>query len=206
MQASGEVGWDPISVDVQLPWVIRLFVLYTVVVLAVAFFRSLRLAWHLWLFPSRKLSFWKESEERGTVKSLARAALTRKFREILKDDAERSLLSLLRQAEADFLYVWQLYLATAKSIKKLAAFTIVVSIWVFLTRTVAMFGVFGMQKVTSVGLMSGSMMENLTFLELGTAVVMILYAEYAVLEGALRKRKAAWDFVFKTAAQNIREP
>jgi hypothetical protein len=47
------------------------------------------------------------------------------------------------------------------------------------------------------------MTENLTSLELGTAVVMILYAEYAVLEGALRKRKAAWDFVFTTAEQKI---
>jgi hypothetical protein len=172
-------------------------------VLTVAFVRWLRLAWHLWLFPNRKLLSWKEHAEKKPVGTLARAALTRRFCEILKDDAERNLLSPLRLAEADFLYVWRLYLLKAKSIKKLAVFTIVVSIWVFLMRSVEMFSFFGTQKITSFGAISGSMTENLTSLKLGTAVVMILYAEYAVLEGALRKRKATWDFVFTTAEQKI---
>lgn len=203
MQAGGEVGWDPISVEDPVPWAIRFFVLYTVVVLAVAFVRWLKVAWHLWLFPNRKLLSWKESAEKAPIRSRALAALSRRFREILKGDAVRNPLLQLQQVEADFLYAWQLFLLKAKSIKKLAVLTIIVSLWVFLLRSVEMFNVFSIQKTSSIAMVSGYMVENLTSLELGTVVVMILYAEYAVLEAALRKRKAAWDFVFRTVEQNI---
>jgi len=62
-----------------------------------------------------------------------------------------------------------------------------------------MFRQIGIQKVAGIGLLAGSLVENLTFLELGTVIAMILYAEYSVLEGALQRRKIAWDFVIKAA-------
>jgi hypothetical protein len=199
MQDNGPVAWDPISVRYIPPWALRLFVLYVLVVFAVAFVRSLRLSTHLWLFPNRKLARLKQATEQESPSAITIAALAGNFREILKADLGRHLLSSLRQAEGDFLYLWQLYLLKAQSIKKLAVLTILVSFWVFVMRAAEMFSQIGIQKVASIGLVSGVMVENLTSLELGTVVAMLLYAQYAVLEGVLRRRKIAWDFVVKAA-------
>lgn len=201
MQEGGEVGWDPMSVRYSPGWALRLFVLYVLGVVAVAFVRSLRLGMHLWLFPNRKLARFGQSTENGSLASITAAAFTRKFREILKADVARNFSSPLWRKEAHFLYFWQLYLVKVQSIKKLAILTIMVSVWVFLAHRIEMFSYIGIQKITSIGLMSGGIVQSLTSLELGIVSAMLLYAQYALLEGALRRRKLAWDFVVKSAEQ-----
>ncbi len=46
MQESAPVGFDPMY-EGQLPWSIRLFVMYLIVVLLVSCFRAVRLVWDL---------------------------------------------------------------------------------------------------------------------------------------------------------------
>ena len=206
MQDTGEVGWDPISVNYHPPWALRLFMLYIVVVFVIALTKSLRVASHLWVFPNRELGRWKSSAEAQRPSSIGPAAFARNFREIIKANAGGNLLSPLKLGEAEFLYLWRLCLLRAKSIKKLAWLTVGASVWVSLMLGIQMFGYIGAQKVSSLTIWSGSIMENLTALQIGTVAVIALYAQYFVLEGALRRRKTAWDFVLKTAEQSADQP
>jgi hypothetical protein len=198
----GEVGWDPISISYHPPVALRLFVFYVLIVLLVSLVKSLRLSSHLWLFPNRKRTLWKNSNEKQLPGSMAPAALARNFREILKTDLRQAnLLSRLRQAEAEFLYVWQLYVVRAESIKKLCVLTILVAVWVSLILGIQTLTSIGYQKVASLALVSGSIIENLTSLEIGVFAAVVLYAQYFVLERALGRRKATWDYVLSTVAQ-----
>src|SRR6185312_10208966 len=125
MQDDGVVGWDPISIRYTPGWALRLFVFYVLIVFAVAFVRSLRLSTQLWLFPNKKLARLKQGVANASPAAITSAAFAGNFRKVVQADLEQRVLFLfsLRQAEANFLYLWRLYLLKAKSIKKLAAFT-----------------------------------------------------------------------------------
>src|SRR5438270_11445091 len=45
---NSSVGWDPISVDHQLPWPERLFVIYLLLVLGISTIRSINMARQFW--------------------------------------------------------------------------------------------------------------------------------------------------------------
>jgi hypothetical protein len=197
----GEVGWDPISIEYRLPWSIRFFVIYCALVLIIALATTLRLAPHLWLFPNRELTRCRRSSGQVSPGPILTAGFASNFREILKLEVGR-ILSPLRRTEAEFIYLWQIYLLRAKSIIRLAALTFMVSVCVFLMRSIENFSYFGTQKISSFTMISGSIVENLTVLELGTVVLIILYGQYSILESALRRRQAAWDFVLKTSERN----
>jgi hypothetical protein len=199
---NGEVGWDPISIGYQPPWAIRLLVIYCAIVLIIAVVKALKLASLLWFFPDRKLAVWKSASEQAAPSLVARAGFSRNFRTILTSEIRHNLLSPLVQAEADFLYLWQLYMGRVKSIKRLAALTLLISVWVFLMRSIDNFSFFGAQKISSFNLISGTMVENLTCLEAGTLVFIVLYTQYALLEAALRRRKAAWGYIAATAKRS----
>src|SRR5205823_1023851 len=161
MQEGSEVGWDPISIHYSTPWPLRAFVIYVVIVFVVSLVKSLRLSLDLWLFPNRKLVLWKNSSGKQLPRFIAAAALTRNFREILKSDfRETNLWSHLRQGETEFLYRWQLCLFRAESVKKLAALTIIVSVWVSLTLAIQTLSYIGMQKIATLGMIGGSGAQN----------------------------------------------
>jgi hypothetical protein len=68
---------------------------------------------------------------------------------------------------------------------------ILVAVWVSLILGIQTVNVIANQKIASLALMSGSVAQNLTCLELGVFAAVVLYGQYFVLEHALKRRKAA---------------
>ena len=201
MQA--EVGWDPISVGYANPIERRLFVLYLLVVLCIVAVKSLKLAWNLWSFRTKKR---RERLNQSTgvqkAKLLAQFALANNFWWIYEREAPGTPGLALQQAESTFLYRFDVWSTTTTSIMRLSVLTIMIAATTFCIRMLNVFSELATQKVFFGGLATGGLAEAFSLVALGLSVSALFYLLYMFFEGALRKRKLVWNRICREASES----
>lgn len=210
MQAA-QVGWS--VNEARLPWEIRLYFLYLLVVAGVSIARALSLARQFWRFTARRRASPMASDtEAVRADRLATLALSRPFwldasdpasifPSILPDQPEdrAAFLRVLQRAENKFSYISEICAAKVGSLKKLAVLTLLVSAFVLVYGATRILTEITTLKGAPIGLLSGSIAEVLVPLA-GIFISAVLYAVYVAYEGALNRRRARWRYFSATAA------
>jgi hypothetical protein len=190
------VGWDPISVNHHLPWGARLFVLYLIVVLIISLVRSvsiMRMLW--WRAPRGKFSLEGPDSERKTDMLVDFALANR-----LPDDATSSkgnavdLLVTVRRAGGRFLYLWEKCFGKVASLKKLAILTFFFAFLTLASSLATVLKEIAAWKAVGIGFLAGNAAEEVGLFALGIFACAELYALWAIWEGLLARRKAAWNY------------
>lgn len=211
MQAA-QVGWD--VNEARVPWEIRVYFLYLLVVAGVSIARALSLARQFWRFTARRRASPMASDtEAVRADRLATLALSRPFwldasdpasifPSILPDRPEDSaaFLRVLQRAENKFSYISEICAAKVVSLKKLAVLTLLVSAFVLVYGATRILTEITTLKAAPIGLLSGSIAEVLVPLASGIFISAVLYAVYVAYEGALNRRRARWRYFSATAA------
>jgi hypothetical protein len=201
MQDTAQVQWDPASIDVRLPWESRIFIVYLCVISAIFVIKSVNLFWQLWSFRA-KIRLGSDSD---TADSLATLALAHRLpKEIPKGVFTQRSPSLIQQADARFLYVWEICSAKVKSMKRLAILTFLISVLVSTALLLRDIAEIGFEKYIGIGYCAGIMEEVLLTFCSGLCICAILYAAYSFYEGGLARRKISWNY-YCTTIKNKQE-
>jgi hypothetical protein len=197
-----QVGWDPISVNHQLPLEAKLFVLYLVLVIAISFVKSVSLLRQLWpLSMKRQAAGEKTDTKTGQTDLLAGLALANK----LPHDHSDSPPIILQEAASKFVYRGELCAAKVSSIQRLVPLTLLVSTLLLVEGSAKILKDITIEKRVWIGLVSGTAAELLVQTTLGLLVCVALYAVSSFYEGVLTRRKAAWGY-FAARALNQNNP
>jgi len=107
--------------------------------------------------------------------------------------SESSQSHSLPTARAKFLHDWRWYVIKVESLRKAAVMTFLLSVLAFLYTAVNGLRELSVQRQIGMGALGGEGAELLTSFAVAVAVCTILYAAYGFLEGAMARKKAAWD-------------
>jgi hypothetical protein len=190
-----EIGY---TVDYTMPWELRLFTLYWLIVTIILAVRSIKLAWQLWSV----LTASRYDPKTVTPASLAALALRNKFMPQLAatEPESKELQSLIQQAGSSFRRKWELCFVQITAIKNMASLTVALSALAF----VRLF----MHRMSNITLAHGAVSawqlqaitdEALITLFMGLTMYVAAYVVIGLCEGTLLRRKTAWNFYYGEA-------
>jgi hypothetical protein len=191
---------------VSEPWHGRLFNLYLAVVACILIVRSLRLAWRLYSFSSRKrFSLANIRDGIVTPELLVESGLTNKLCDAPSaedGDPERHsplapepvLLSSVHAAENKFAYLWEGYSAEVRSTKSLAVLTLLLSLLVVSYGAYATYLYeFHNRNITGGQALVYAAFRLLDRFARGLLVCTALYGAAIFFEGVLLQRRRRWN-------------
>jgi len=192
-----------------MPWEFKLFVVYLLSAVGVSAVRSVSLARQLWWSSKERriLPTGLGSNDPG-ADVLTTSALTNRLSNhpafpvssqsgVLPDNSHNlSSSRVLEEANRRFLYAWEMCAARIASMKRLALLTLLLSVLVFSHSAVKLLAETSSRKMAGIAFVAGNMAEGLAMFALGILVCIVIYAVCVAYEGALMRRRAAWNYYY----------
>jgi hypothetical protein len=209
----GQVGWDLISLERQMPWEDKAFVLYLVVVLVFSLLRSLRLAWNIWFFSARGVS--TRQVKLDAANQLVANALANRLPSPAnlpsggsapsnKEERAETPCQVVENARPKFEYLGEKCVTRVAAMKDLAFLAVILSGLVISRDLMSSLTTLQIPRRSEIDV-AGGPAEMLVPLVLGFAVSALVYALSSVYSGALARRRAEWNlFVAKVYSQTPR--
>jgi len=192
-----QVGWDPISVNHQLPWEERVFIVYLALVLVFSLARSPRLEWKLWSFsPARRVSSDQPKPDASDL--LAASALANKLPN--NDKTTETSWQVVEGARPRFEYLWEQSAARIAAIRNLVNLTLILSGLVLSYDLMRIFIAVQIEMVWGGAVIAEMVAEVLQAVNLGLALAAALYVLSNLYAAALARRKATWNLFVATAS------
>lgn len=188
-----QIGWPP-EAD-RLFWESRILFLYLLFLFAVFLGKSIDLARQLgWFSFTRRVAPLKPGDEDAVADHLAASALTN--RSWSNHPQPGLTLRHLQLAEIKFLYRWETCSAVARSLKKLAVLTVLLSALAVLESTKT--ALTEVSQSRHVSFPTARMAQSFGVASLGWLAAVVLFAEYSFCDGLLARRKSWWNYFCAT--------